>query len=188
MGPAEEPAGDPAAAKAVLKKAGKTGTKVVYAYMNDPVNAKVKVIVENALKAAGFDVVSKGIDSTTWYDQIGKLDNGFDIYWGGWSSDWPTGYSVFQPLFDSHNVVDQGTNYCHLKNPDVDAAIKAATAEPDQTKANAMWAALDKQVTELGAFIPDVYMKRLYIHGSKLGNVKMDPQFDGCMLYKMYVK
>ncbi|MGW3460522.1 ABC transporter substrate-binding protein [Streptomyces olivaceoviridis] len=187
-GKLKNPAGDPAAAKAVLKKAGKLGTKVVYAYQQDPINAKVKVVVENALKAAGFDVVTKGIDSTTWYDQIGKLDNEYDIYWGGWSADWPTGYSVFQPLFDSHNVVDQGTNYCHLKNPDVDAAIKAATAETDQDKANAMWAALDKQVTELGAFIPDVYMKRLYLHGSKLGNVKMDPNFDGCMLYKMYVK
>lgn len=187
-GKLKNPAGDPAAAKAILKKAGKLGTKVVYAYQQDDVNAKVKVVVENALKAAGFDVVTKGIDSTTWYDQIGKIDNEYDIYWGGWSADWPTGYSVFQPLFDSHNVVDQGTNYCHLKNPDVDAAIKAATAETDQDKANKMWAALDKQVTELGAFIPDVYMKRLYIHGSKLGNVKMDPNFDGCMLYKLYVK
>ncbi|MFF3936505.1 ABC transporter substrate-binding protein [Streptomyces phaeofaciens] len=183
-----KPAGDPAAAKKVLEKAGKTGTKVVYAYQNDPTNAKVKVVIENALKAAGFEVVTKPIDSTTWYDQIGKLDNPFDIYWGGWSADWPTGYSVFQPLFDSANVVDQGTNYSHLKDPAVDAAIKAATAEPDQDKANKMWAALDKQVTETGAFVPDVYMKRIYLHGSKLGNVKMDPNFDGCMLYKLYVK
>ncbi|MGW0881186.1 ABC transporter substrate-binding protein [Streptomyces sp. NPDC002671] len=183
-----KPAGDPAAAKAILKKAGKLGTKVVYAYQNDPTQAKIKVIVENALKAAGFEVVTKGIDSTTWYDQVGKIDNQYDVYWGGWSADWPTGYSVFQPLFEGDQVRDEGTNYCHLKNADVDAAIKAATAETDQNKANEMWAALDKQVTELGSFIPDVYMKRLYIHGSKLGNVKMDPNFDGCMLYKMYVK
>ncbi|WP_225838905.1 ABC transporter substrate-binding protein [Streptomyces sp. NK08204] len=183
-----KPAGDPAAAKAILKKAGKLGTKIVYAYQNDPTQAKIKVIVENALKAAGFEVVTKGIDSTTWYDQVGKIDNQYDIYWGGWSADWPTGFSVFQPLFQGDQIRDEGTNYCHLKNADVDAAIKAATAETDQNKANEMWAALDKQVTALGAFIPDVYMKRLYIHGSKLGNVKMDPNFDGCMLYKMYVK
>ena len=187
-GKLKNPAGDPAGAKAVLKKAGKLGAKIVYAYQNDPINAKVKVVVENALTAAGFSVVTKSIDSTTWYDQIGTVDNPYDIYWGGWSADWPTGYSVFQPLFDSANVTDQGTNYCHLKNSAVDAAIKAATAETDQDKANAMWAAMDKQVTELGAFIPDVYMKRLYLHGSKLGNVKMDPNFDGCMLYKLYVK
>ncbi|HZF87648.1 ABC transporter substrate-binding protein [Streptomyces sp.] len=182
------PAGDPKAAKKVLEKAGKSGYKVVYAYMQDEVNAKIKVVVENALKQAGFEVVTKGIDSTTWYDQIGKLDNPYDVYWGGWSSDWPTGYSVFQPLFDSANVVDQGQNYSHLKDPKIDAAIKAATAETDQDKANKMWAALDKQVTETGAFIPDVYMRRIYLHGSKLGNVKMDPNFDGCMLYKLYVK
>ncbi|WAZ23927.1 ABC transporter substrate-binding protein [Streptomyces cinnabarinus] len=187
-GKLKNPAGDPAGAKKVLEKAGKTGYKVVYAYQNDPTNAKVKVVVEQALKKAGFEVVTKAIDSTTWYDQVGKLDNGFDIYWGGWSSDWPTGYSVFQPLFESTQVKDQGQNYSHLKDPAVDAAIKAATAEVDQDKANEMWAALDKQVTETGAFIPDVYMKRIYLHGSKLGNVKMDPNFDGCMLYKMYVK
>lgn len=187
-GKLKNPAGDPKAAKAILKKAGKSGYKVVYAYQNDPTQAKIKVVVENALKAAGFEVVTKGIDSTTWYDQVGKLDNQFDVYWGGWSSDWPTGYSVFQPLFDSKNVVDQGQNYSHLKDPAIDAAIKAATAETDQDKANKMWAALDKQVTETGAFVPDVYMKRIYMHGSKLGNVKMDPNFDGSMLYKMYVK
>ncbi|MEU6574397.1 ABC transporter substrate-binding protein [Streptomyces sp. NPDC046805] len=187
-GKLKNPAGDPAAAKAILKKAGKLGTKVVYAYQQDDTNAKVKVVVENALKAAGFDVVTKGIDSTTWYDQTGKIDNPYDVYWGGWSADWPTGYSVFQPQFDSKVIADGAQNYSHLKDPAVDAAIKAATLETDQTKANAMWAALDKQVTETAAFIPDVYMKRLYLHGSKLGNVKMDPNFDGCMLYKMYVK
>ncbi|MFE9994295.1 ABC transporter substrate-binding protein [Streptomyces avermitilis] len=187
-GKLKTPAGDPKAAKKILDKAGKTKQKIVYAYQQDDVQPKIAVVIENALKAAGFDVVTKAIDSTTWYDQIGKLDNPFDVYWGGWSSDWPTGYSVFQPLFDSANVVDQGQNYSHLKDPAVDAAIKAATLETDQTKANKMWAALDKQVTETGAFIPDVYMKRIYLHGSKLGNVKMDPNFDGCMLYKMYVK
>ncbi|MGW7046984.1 ABC transporter substrate-binding protein [Streptomyces avermitilis] len=187
-GKLKNPAGDPKAAKKILDKAGKTKQKIVYAYQQDDVQPKIAVVIENALKAAGFDVVTKAIDSTTWYDQIGKLDNPFDVYWGGWSSDWPTGYSVFQPLFDSANVVDQGQNYAHLKDPAIDAAIKAATLETDQTKANKMWAALDKQVTETGAFIPDVYMKRIYLHGSKLGNVKMDPNFDGCMLYKLYVK
>ncbi|MER7181836.1 ABC transporter substrate-binding protein [Streptomyces hyaluromycini] len=187
-GKLKNPAGDTAAAKKILEKAGKTGAKIVYAYQQDPTQAKIKVVVENALKAAGFDVVSKGIDSTTWYDQTGKIANPYDIYWGGWSSDWPTGYSVFQPLFDSKAIADGGSNYSHLKDPAVDAAIKAATAETDNDKANAMWAALDKQVTETGAFIPDVYMRRLYLHGSKLGNVKMDPNFDGCMLYKLYVK
>ncbi|MET9088047.1 ABC transporter substrate-binding protein [Streptomyces sp. NPDC004237] len=187
-GKLKNPAGDTAAAKKILQKAGKTGTKIVYAYQQDPTQAKIKVVVENALKAAGFDVVSKGIDSTTWYDQTGKVANPYDIYWGGWSSDWPTGYSVFQPLFDSKAIADGGSNYSHLKDSAVDAAIKAATAETDNDKANAMWAALDKQVTETGAFIPDVYMRRLYLHGSKLGNVKMDPNFDGCMLYKLYVK
>ncbi|MFG3293529.1 ABC transporter substrate-binding protein [Streptomyces sp. NPDC048179] len=187
-GKLKNPAGDTAAAKKILEKAGKTGTKIVYAYQQDDTQAKIKVVIENALKAAGFDVVTKGIDSTTWYDQTGKVANPYDVYWGGWSSDWPTGYSVFQPLFDSSNITDGGSNYSHLKDSAVDAAIKAATAETDNDKANAMWAALDKQVTETGAFIPDVYMRRLYLHGSKLGNVKMDPNFDGCMLYKMYVK
>ncbi|MFI7299163.1 ABC transporter substrate-binding protein [Streptomyces sp. NPDC050121] len=187
-GKLKNPAGDPAAAKKILEEAGKTGAKVVYAYQNDPVQAKIKVVIEQALKKAGFEVVTKPVDSTTWYDETGKIANPFDIYWGGWGSDWPTGFSVFQPLFDSKVIADGGQNYSHLKDPAVDAAIKAATAEPDQTKANKMWAALDKQVTETGAFIPDVYMKRIYMHGSKLGNVKMDPNFDGCMLYKLYVK
>ncbi|MGW3497898.1 ABC transporter substrate-binding protein [Streptomyces sp. NPDC001020] len=187
-GKLKKPEGDPAAAKEILKKAGKLGTKVTYAYQNDPVNAKVKVVVENALKKAGFEPVMKPIDSTTWYDQTGKIDNPFDVYWGGWSADWPTGYSDFMPCFHSSKVVDQGNNYSHLKNDAVDAAIKAATAEVDQNKANEMWAAIDKQVTELAAFVPDVYMKRVYMHGSKLANVRMDPNFDGCMLYQMYVK
>ncbi|WP_326694077.1 ABC transporter substrate-binding protein [Streptomyces sp. NBC_01766] len=182
------PTGDPVKAKAMLKKIGKVGQKIVLAYPQTDTYDKIAVVIQRALEKAGFNCITKPVDQNSMYDIFGKVDNKYDVYWTAWSADWPTGYTVFQPLFDKGTVFDNSPNYAHFTSPAVTKAIAAATAIADQEQAGKAWAALDKQIMEQAPVIPEFYMRRMYLHGSKVGNVQMDPNFDGCMLYKLYVK
>ncbi|MFI6727863.1 ABC transporter substrate-binding protein [Streptomyces atratus] len=188
-GKLKTPQGDAAAAKAILKKAGKLGQKVVYAYPQSPTYDKTAVVIENALKKAGFKPVIKAVDSTSYYDQIQQVDNSFDVMWFGWSPDWPTAYTMIQPLFDSASVGNGQNNVSQTKVDWIDAAIKENVVISDQKKAGEAWAALDKRIMdEVAPIIPETFQRRFYLYGSKVGGAMMDPLFSATLLYKTYVK
>ncbi|MGY0491993.1 ABC transporter substrate-binding protein [Streptomyces sp. WG-D5] len=188
-GKLKKPAGDPKRAKEMLKKAGKLGTKIVYAYEQDPVYDKTKVVIENALKEAGFKPVMKPIDSTTYYDQVQQIDNNYDVMWFGWSPDWPTAFTMMQPLFDSASIGNGMNNVSQVKVDWIDEGIKKNEAITDQEKAGKAWAALDRRIMkEVAPIIPETFQRRWYISGSKVGGAMFDPNFSATLLYKTFVK
>jgi peptide/nickel transport system substrate-binding protein len=188
-GKLKSPRGDAAGAKALLKKAGKLGQKIVYTYPKSPTYDRTAVVIENALKAAGFNAVVKPSDSTSYYDQIQQTDNSFDVMWGGWSPDWPTAYTMIQPLFDSANIGNGQNNVSQTNIPWIDSGIKKNVVIADQAKAGAAWAELDKRIMdEVCPIIPETYQRRYYLYGSKVGNAMIDPLFSATLLFKLYVK
>ncbi|MFL4906830.1 ABC transporter substrate-binding protein [Streptomyces sp. MMS24-I2-30] len=182
-----KPAGDPAKAKALLKEAGKVGQKLVIAYQQSDNSVKQAVAIKNALEAAGFQVVNQQIDKSTFYTQIGKIDNGFDLMAAGWSPDWPNGYSVFFPCWSGKNVGDGRSNYAQLNDSGVNKAIDAAAKISDATAANKAWGAVDRQIMELAATVPDYHAIRNWMHGSKIDNVIYDAGNTCIALCKLYV-
>ncbi|MFD8716568.1 ABC transporter substrate-binding protein [Streptomyces sp. NPDC059629] len=187
-GKKEKPGGDPVKAKALLKEAGKLGQKLVIAYQTSDNAVKQAVAIKNALEAAGFTVVNKQIDKSTFYTQIGKIDNTYDLFAAGWSPDWPGGYSVFYPCWDGANIGDGRSNYAQLKNASVDKAIAAASLLTNADEANKAWGAIDKQVMELAACVPDYHAIRNWMHGSKVGGFVYDAGNTGIALTRLYVK
>lgn len=189
FGKLKKPMGDPEAAKAILEKAGKVGQKIVYAFPQTPTYDKTKVVIENALKKAGFSPVLKPIDSTTYYDQAQKIDNNFDVMWFGWSPDWPTAYTLVQPLLDGKAIGDGQNNISQVDVPWINEAIKTNVVNPDQKAAGKAWAALDKRImTEVVPIIPEMYQRRFYLRGSKIGGAQIDPQFSATLITKVFVK
>ncbi|MFS4094000.1 ABC transporter substrate-binding protein [Streptomyces sp. AF1A] len=182
----KKPGGDPAKAKALLKEAGKLGTKLVIAYQHSDNSVKQAVAIKNALEAAGFQVVNKQVDKSTFYTQIGKIDNGYDLFAAGWSPDWPGGYSVFFPCWDGKNIGDGRSNYAQLNDPGVNKAIDAASKIADPEKANKAWGDIDRQIMELAAVVPDYHSIRNWLHGSKVGNVIFDPGNTCIAVHKVY--
>ncbi|MFF5146010.1 ABC transporter substrate-binding protein [Streptomyces sp. NPDC013157] len=183
-----KPGGDPAKAKALLKEAGKVGQKLVIAYQQSDNAVKQAVAIKNALEAAGFQVVNQQVDKTTFYTQIGKIDNGYDLFAAGWSPDWPNGYSVFFPCWSGKNIGDGRSNYAQLNDPSVNKAIDAAAKIADVDEANKAWGAIDKQIMELAAVVPDYHSIRNWMYGSKVGNVVYDAGNTCVALCKLYVK
>ncbi|GGS79457.1 ABC transporter substrate-binding protein [Streptomyces cinerochromogenes] len=185
----KKPQGDPEAAKKLLKEANALGQKIVYAFPNDPTYNKTKVVIENALKAAGFTPVIKPLESTAYYDQVQQIDNTYDVMWGGWSPDWPTAYTMIQPLLDG-DAIGNGKNNVSQTNVDwINEAIKKNAVIPDQQEAGKAWAALDKRIMEeVAPMIPETYQRRFYVYGNKVGGAQFDPNFSATLLYKTFVK
>ncbi|MER5522598.1 ABC transporter substrate-binding protein, partial [Streptomyces sp. NPDC002763] len=167
----KKPGGDPDKAKALLKEAGKLGQKLVIAYQHSDNSVKQAVAIKNALEAAGFQVVNKQVDKSTFYTQIGKIDNDYDLFAAGWSPDWPNGYSVFYPCWSGKNIGDGRSNYAQLNDPSVNKAIDAAAKITDPAEANKAWGNVDRQIMELAAVVPDYHSIRNWMYGSKVGNV-----------------
>lgn len=59
------------------------------------------VLVEDALKKIGLSPQKKQIDSATFYEQVGKVKNDYDIYMTGWGQDWASGATVIPPVYDA---------------------------------------------------------------------------------------
>lgn len=184
----KHPGGQPEKAKALLKEAGKLGQKLVIAYQQSDTQVKIAVAVKNALEAAGFEVVNKQVDKSTFYTQIGKIDNDFDLFGAGWSPDWPNGYSVFYPCWSGKNIGDGRSNYAQLNDPSVNKAIDAASKIADVEEANKAWGAIDRQIMELAAVVPAYHSIRNWMYGSKVGNVIYDSGNTCVALCKLYAK
>ena len=175
-------------ARATLEAAGKLGQKIVYAYAQTDTQEKLAVAVAQAWTAAGFEVVKKSLSDKTYYDQIGKLDNKFDVYQSGWGFDWPSGSTVYVPLFDGRRIADQGTNYGQFNDAEVNKEIDRIRALADPVEAGKAWAALDRTILAKVPAIPYLYIKNFMLTGPRIGNARIDLVLGAINLNGLYVK
>ncbi|GGZ55438.1 ABC transporter [Streptomyces bluensis] len=172
-GKLKKPNGDIAKAKELLQEAGvKDGTKLTYAYSNSPRGQAQQVIIKDALAKIGFDVQAKEIDRATFYEQIGKLDNPYDLYMTGWGQDWPSQSTVVTPVYDGEQIADGSPNYSHINDPQVNKLIKEAL-KLEPAEAAAKWEeAHHRIVEEINPAAPVYYSKQIQLFGSNIGGAK----------------
>ncbi|MFE9763285.1 ABC transporter substrate-binding protein [Streptomyces sp. NPDC005808] len=170
---AKKPNGDIEAAKKLIEEAGADGKKIVYAYANTPVRQQQALLIENALGKIGLDVQKKEVDSATWYEQVGKVDNGFDIYMTGWGQDWPSASTVFPPLYDGTQIQDGASNYAHINDDHVNSEIVRIQKITDSAEASKAWNALNQYISEkVNPAAPIYYTKVFQIAGSNVGGLR----------------
>ncbi|GHF63761.1 MULTISPECIES: ABC transporter substrate-binding protein [Streptomyces] len=166
------PQGNIAKASEMVKALPENEKTLVFAYANSENGQKRKVAIEDALTKVGFKVVAKEIDAASYYEQIGKLANPYDIYITGWGQDWPSAGTVVTPIYDGSQVADGSSNYSHVKDQKVDALIKKAlTQEP--TEAAATWKEAHHYLLE--NVIPSAplwYTKQIMLSGSNIGGAR----------------
>ncbi|MFF4601671.1 ABC transporter substrate-binding protein [Streptomyces sp. NPDC001339] len=182
-----KPNGDPEKAKKLLKEAGKTGMKLVYAYSNTEIRQREAVAIADALNKAGFDVQKKEVNAASWYEEMGKVDNGFDIYMTGWGQDWPDVSTVVPPSYDGTTIQDGATNYAHIRDQHVTDEIKRIEAITDVTKQTAEWQKLHHYIVEkVNPAAPVFFVKSLQLYGSNIGGARYNldiSYLDPTMLY-----
>ncbi|MER5770682.1 ABC transporter substrate-binding protein [Streptomyces sp. NPDC001985] len=173
FGKAKKPNGDKVKAKALLEEAGfQKGTKITYAHSNTPRGQKQAVIIKSTLTDLGFDVQSKEIDRATFYEQVGKLDNPYDLYMTGWGQDWPSPSTVITPTYDGDLVADGASNYSHIKDEQVTKGIdEALKLKPEE--AAKKWEEIHHRIVEeINPAAPVYYSKQIQLSGSNVGGVR----------------
>ncbi|MDH6702963.1 ABC transporter substrate-binding protein [Streptomyces sp. MAA16] len=182
------PQGNIAKAKEILKDVPDSEKTLVFAYGSTEAGQKRKVAIEDALSKVGLKVVAKEIDSASYYEQIGKLSNPYDIYITGWGQDWPSPGTVITPIYDGSQVTDGGSNYAHVKDPKVDALIKKAlTQEP--TEAAATWKEAQHYLLEnVIPAAPLWYTKSFQLFGSQVGGARYSSVSSLIDMTRLYVK
>ncbi|MEU6327553.1 ABC transporter substrate-binding protein [Streptomyces sp. NPDC047049] len=183
------PNGEPEKAKKLLKEAGKTGMKLVYAYSNTEIRQKEAAVVEDALNKAGFNVQKKEVDSSSWYQQMGKVDNGFDIYMTGWGQDWADASTVIPPSYDPRQIQDGAANYSHIRDKHVSSEIDRIEKIADVTKQTAEWQKLHHYIVEkINPAAPVFYTKVLQLYGSNVGGTRYNSDTNYLDLNTLYLK
>ena len=99
----------------------------------------------------------------------------YDLTVVSWNPDYPSANANIQPLYASSEIGNGGYNVSRYSNAEVDAAIEAASAETDATKAQQMWAALDKQIAEDVPSVPLRNRRNSFLRGSQVAGFFVNP-------------
>ncbi|MGF1430246.1 ABC transporter substrate-binding protein [Kitasatospora sp. LaBMicrA B282] len=189
LGIKANPNGDPDKAKQILQAAGQMGYKIEYAYSNTDIQQKVSVAVQDALTRAGFTVERQQLDPTSYYTQIGKVNNQYDLYRSGWGADWPVGSAVIPPTLDGRQIADGANNYSHYNNTAMNSEMDRISAIGDLGQQSAQWMTLADKI--LSTDIPEIpveYDKYFNIYGAGLGGVDYNQVLGAISLNDIFVK
>lgn len=179
--------GDPAKVKEIL---GTTPVpELVLAHTNTALRTAQAEAIRAGFEKSGIKVTLKPIEATSYYDEVGRKNNPYDLYLHGWGSDWPTGSTIIPPLFDGREIVEEGNNnLSYFNDASVNAEIDRIKALP-AAEADAAWTALDKKImTDFLPEIPAYYDATHELFGSKVGNAFLSDAFGAIQLNKIYVK
>ncbi|WP_306317925.1 MULTISPECIES: ABC transporter substrate-binding protein [unclassified Streptomyces] len=168
-----KPNGDIAKAKKLIDEAGAKGKKMVYGYANTDVRVTQANLIINNLEKIGLDVQKKEIDNATWYEQMGKVKNGLDLYMTGWGQDWADGNTVFPPTYDGTNIQDGGSNYSHVNDKHVNAESARIQKIADPAERAKEYRKLSNYISkEINPAAPIYYTKVFQIAGSNVGGLR----------------
>jgi len=102
----------------------------------------------------------------------------FDLFMGGWQTDYPDPENVLIGLFDTGG----GNNKYECSDPEIDAKLKAAGSETDNAKRiKDLQDAETLVVTKLCGVAPVWQGAFLYLADSKMGGLKPNGQIDAAM-------
>ncbi|MET9849555.1 ABC transporter substrate-binding protein [Streptomyces ossamyceticus] len=182
------PSGNIEMAKKLLKDVPASEKKLVFAYRNSENEQKRKVALEDALSKVGIKVVGKEIDAASFYEQIGKVKNPYDIYVTGWGQDWPSAGTVVTPIYDGDQVADGAPNYSHVNDPKVQELIKKALSE-EPTAAQKTWQEAHHYILEkINPAAPLWYAKQFQLYGSNIGGARYSTESSYIDVNNLFLK
>jgi len=171
-----DPTGDLAKAKSLLSQAGHaSGISLTLLTQNDSINLAEAQAVQSGLTAAGITVRLKPEDSDSFYADAGASKADYDLVLLGWLPDYPSATGNIQPLFDSSQIGNGNFNSSHYSNPAVDRLIAQASAETDQSAAQALWGQADRTIMADAPVVPLLYARNAFLRGSNVADFFAPP-------------
>lgn len=188
FGKVANPQGDIEGARALLEEADAVGYELSYVHHTAPEDQQAAVAVEDALEDAGFVVNRTEVPSETYYDTIGVVESGYDIYRSSWGADWLSGSTVIPPQYDGRQIADGASNYAHLNDEHVNSEIDRILLIEDPDEAAREWFELSKYVVEDAiASVPVIYYRQTLLHGSLIGGAVFNDDVGTIDMQRLYV-
>lgn len=173
------PDGDTDQASQRWKSGGCPGS-ISVAYPDIPIFHQLVSTVVQAYQRIGVIVNAHAIDPTRYNFIVGDPNNKFDMIYSGWLADWPNGSAIIPPLFDgaqTHGPADQNLNFSELDDPDINALIQQAYAEPDLQTQYHLWGQIDEKLMDEAVVIPIIFPEALRMIGSNVRGAVMAAAF-----------
>lgn len=157
--------------------------KVVIASRNKGKEPKTAQALQQSLAAVGITATIQQFDAAQYFSSVvGSPANvrkqKFNIVFGGWGADFPTGYGFLDPLVDG-NAIRQSGNYnvTELNDPAVQQLIAQATQTTDPAQEADIWKQVDQKVMATSTYVPFVFDKALNYRNPRLSNVYVTQAF-----------
>lgn len=162
---------DPEQAKALYDKAGGIpGNKVVfYDITGDGAEAQLESMVNGWKSVLGLDTEVRSFDFAQFIDETatGEAEGPFEL---GWVWDYPSAYSIVQPLFESTS----GSNNLLYANADFDALMEEARTAPDEEAALDPLRRAQAIVGDEIPVAPVTFARDTWVHTDRVANVMED--------------
>lgn len=155
------------------------------AYRSSPTMDTAMSALQADWDAAGFAVELQPI-AQDYFATISGAERAAatDVFWSNWAADWNSASTVLPPLFDSRlNISEAGSgrNYGYFVDANVDAAMGAALAIPDDVARNQAWFDIDTTLRSRIAYIALAERKSMYVAGSSVVNLTAHPALAGAV-------
>jgi len=173
---------DVAKAKQLVNASGQKGAKVVVISANDEVQKAVGVYLASVLNEIGFKATAKAISGNIAFTYPQNTKNHVQINVAAVVPGLPAASDFLHILFGCesfHPGSDSSINMAGFCNKPINAQMNAALKLENTNfpKANAMWAKIDRQVTDQAPMATMFTPKHLDFVSKRVGNFVFSKQF-----------
>ncbi len=162
-------------AKQLVIESGTKGAHVTLVVPDHAYAMAMGVYLQSMLQRIGYEVSVRGLDFNVQYTYIQNSNNKVQISMSDQQADYPAASDFLEIFFSCgafHPGSDSSLNFSGYCNKDLDARMKAADTMSvvDRARGNAMWAAIDREVTDLSLQAPLFQNNDVDLVSSRLGN------------------
>jgi peptide/nickel transport system substrate-binding protein/oligopeptide transport system substrate-binding protein len=168
---------DPERARALLKEVFpfQPVPPLAIDHDDDPVQAAVAAAIKANLEAVGMTAIVRAHPFAE-YGQF-LVSGRQELFRLGWIADYPSPDGFLNPLFQSNSP----ENLTGLASPEVDAALRAARAEADPTRRQALYREVQERVLAQFVLVPVAQLQTRLVVADRVRTFTLDPlgTFDG---------
>ncbi|MGC1186582.1 MAG: ABC transporter substrate-binding protein [Candidatus Acidiferrales bacterium] len=129
-------------------------------------------VLREQWRKVGVDLELRTLEFGTLYSDI--TQGNFEMYtlrWIGVNND----PSVFQFAFESDHMPPAGANRGHYRNPQLDALVAQASAEPDIEKRKALYIQVQRIIAEDLPYISLWFTDNICVHRTRITGIELSP-------------
>jgi peptide/nickel transport system substrate-binding protein len=174
-------AADLARAQALIKASGTAGQAVTLITDDSSIGRNIGAYLQSLLTSLGYKTTFKPISANIEYTYLQNSKNKVQIGLSYWLQDYPAPSDFLNVLYSCasyHPGSDSSINMSEFCDPKIDAQMQKAmtTSITNPPAANAMWANIDRQVTDQAPAVMLFVPKQLNFVSSRVGNYTFNPQ------------